>query len=92
MGHWGEHCSHVFQNAKREVNFLSNSYLVANNDGFGSGGEDAWIEMNMTNSVANINVDLIIEMAMMMIMVVVILIKQTLNMTARRKNDSNIWS
>ena len=67
MGHWGEHCSHVFQNAKREGNFLSNSYLVANNHDFCSGGENAWIEMNMTNSFANINVDLIIEMAMMMI-------------------------
>ena len=83
MGHWGEHCSQVFQNAKREVNFLSNSYLVANNHDFGSGGEDAWIEMNMTNGIANINVDLIIETAMMMIMVVVILMTQTLNIEER---------
>ena len=93
MGHWGEHCSQVFQNAKREVNFLSNSVsLVANNHDFGSGGEHAWIEMNMTNGIANFDVDLIIEMAMMMIMVVVILMTQTLNMTARRKIDSNLWS
>ena len=30
----------LLQNAKREVNFLSNSYLVANNHDFGSGGEE----------------------------------------------------
>ena len=67
------HCSQVFQN---EVNFLSNSVsLVANNHDFGSGGEDAWIKVNMTNGIANIDVDLIVEMAMM---VMVILMTQTL--------------
>ena len=90
MGHWGEHCSQVFQNAKREVNFLSNSYLVANNHDFGSGGENAWIEMNMTNSFANINVDLIIEMAMMMIIGGGD--SYDANTEYRRKIDSNLWS
>ena len=46
--------------------------------------------MNMTNSVANINVDLIIEMAMMMIIGGGD--SYDANTEYRRKIDSNLWS